>query len=83
MTAMTPHGKTPHPAIEELYQWFDCSHLKPELQKVVEPFRNCAAIIWNASALGEMVGAETTVAMRKLLEGKDAAVRASIAASRS
>lgn len=57
---------------EPIEQFFEFGHLSPHLQAVSEPFSVMA------SRLIETVprNAERTVALRKLLEAKDAAVRA-------
>jgi hypothetical protein len=57
---------------EPLLQWFGFAHLPPHLAKVSEPFGVLAAKL--ASEVPR--NAERTVALRKLLEAKDAAVRA-------
>lgn len=57
-----------------LLQFFKWSHLKPELQKVSMPFCDLAEYI--DSYLPN--NPEKTVALRKLLEAKDCAVRAVI-----
>lgn len=65
---------------EKQKQWpvlgyFDYEHLPPALQKISRPFGEMA---WHL-ALGEVVNpAEMAVALRKLLEAKDAAVRAGL-----
>lgn len=66
-----------HPTTRALLQWFDCDHLAPRLRDVVEPFRQIAH---DLAVRGS--GPEVTVALRKLLESKDAAVRAMIVAFR-
>jgi hypothetical protein len=59
---------------EPILQFFEFAHLRPDLQDVSEPF----------SALAQRIVAmlprnpERTVALRKLLEAKDAAVRAAV-----
>lgn len=59
----------------DIMQFFDWAHLPPHLQEVSKPF----------AALAEMIvetlpsNAERSVALRKLLEAKDAAVRARVA----
>jgi hypothetical protein len=62
-------------ADEPILRFFAFSHLPPMLQNVSQPF---------AALAGEIVktprSAERTVALRKLLESKDAAVRASLPA---
>jgi hypothetical protein len=62
-------------AAEPIMQFFGYSHLPPNLQAVSQPFALLAETI-----LAKLPrNAERTVALRKLLESKDAAVRASIA----
>ena len=61
----------PNPAVFHVLQFFEYAHLPPALQAISAPFL----------ALADQVAAssdnpETTVALRKLLEAKDAAVRA-------
>jgi len=57
---------------EPILQFFGFAHLPPHLQPASEPFANLAAHIANNLPRN----AERTVALRKLLEAKDAAVRA-------
>lgn len=60
-----------------LMRWFDGSHLRsPELRGLVEGYRGVAKVL-DYQLPGS---AEKTVALRKLLESKDAAVRAAIEA---
>ena len=63
---------------EHIMQFFAYEHLPPRLQAVSKPFcdlaRNIVAEDMNVSALPR--NPERTVALRKLLEAKDAAVRA-------
>lgn len=72
---------------EHIMQFFAYAHLPPHLQAVSKPFCDLARII---VADGEMPAGtavqfplprnpERTVALRKLLEAKDAAVRALVA----
>jgi len=58
---------------EPILQFFDYEHLRTDLQAISKPFGDLAR------TLVEILprNAERTVALRKLLEGKDAAVRAS------
>lgn len=57
---------------EALAKWFEWRHLPPHLQVASQPFQELAYdIIHNIEP-----GPERTVALRKLLEAKDAAVRA-------
>lgn len=60
--------------IEFVLQFFRCDHLPPNLRAVSQPFRDLAEQI----AAGPS-NAETTAALRKLLEAKDCAVRAHVA----
>lgn len=64
---------TPHPSIIELLSFFECDHLPPAQREVVQPFRELAYKVMHQSE-----GAELTVCLRKLLEAKDCAVRASL-----
>lgn len=66
-----------HPSTQAVLDFFDHSHLPPHLQQVVQPFTELA------HKVAPIPGAETTVALRKLLEAKDCAVRATVAALRS
>ena len=63
-----------HPAVEHVLQFFVYAHLPPALQVVSKPFAELAETIADNAA-----NSETTVALRKLLEAKDAAVRAVVA----
>lgn len=60
-----------HPAIAAILQFFTYTHLPPHLQDVSRPFCDLADRIADGPS-----NAEATVALRKLLEAKDAAVRA-------
>ena len=60
------------PPIDRMMQFFAYAHLKPELQEISRPFGELAE--WIVSTLPQ--NAERTVALRKLLEAKDCAVRA-------
>jgi hypothetical protein len=59
---------------EALLQFFEYVHLPPELQDVSRPFFALAHQI----AAGLPRNPERTVALRKLLEAKDCAVRAAL-----
>ena len=61
--------------MDHIEQFFSYSHLPPHLQEVSRQFFDVA--LWITTALPR--NPERTVALRKLLEAKDAAVRASIA----
>lgn len=59
---------------EQMLRWFEYAHLPEHLQSVSKPFGELA------EQLCETIepGPERTVALRKLLEAKDAAVRAKL-----
>lgn len=59
------------PPIQNVYQFFAFAHLPPHLQAASRPFHDLATRIARGPS-----NPETTVALRKLLEAKDAAVRA-------
>jgi len=59
---------------ERMMLWFAFDHLPAYLQEVSKPFHGLATLICTKVN----VGPERTVALRKLLEAKDAAVRATI-----
>ena len=59
---------------ERMMKWFEYSHLPDALKAVSQPFHELAAAI----VIGIEAGPERTVALRKLLEAKDAAVRAKL-----
>lgn len=63
-----------HPANRHVLRFFSYSHLPAHLQAISRPFCDLA----NEVAARAPGNAETTVALRKLLEAKDAAVRASL-----
>lgn len=63
-----------HPAASHVLAYFNCNHLPDKLQAVVLPFRALANEVANRAPDSP----ETTVALRKLLEAKDAAVRAAL-----
>lgn len=77
------------PPTEHILQFFAYAHLPPHLQAVSKPF----CVLAHAIVLGDSVpdadkvtlatplprNPERTVALRKLLEAKDAAVRALVA----
>lgn len=70
---MTNPGTNTEPT-EHILQFFAFAHLPAHLQEVSEPFSELAGKIM---ALPR--SPERTVALRKLLESKDAAVRARLA----
>lgn len=57
-----------------MLKWFEFSHLPKHLQEISEPFHKLAVLI----CCEINPGPELTVALRKLLEAKDAAVRAKL-----
>lgn len=63
--------KARHPSVTGILQFFAYEHLPPHLQEVSKPFSTMAIMLANIAENPEM-----TVALRKLLESKDAAVRA-------
>jgi hypothetical protein len=80
---------TEQPEHEYILQFFAYSHLPPHLQQVSMPFCQMAHAIVSGDNCAESgnvtIGSplpcnyERTVALRKLLEAKDAAVRALVA----
>lgn len=63
-----------HPAIVQVLKFFTYSHLPAHLALISKPFADLA----NQVAERAPENQETTVALRKLLEAKDAAVRAAL-----
>lgn len=63
-----------HPSITSLMRYFVFDHLPERLQVVSRPFGELADQV----AARAPNNPETTVALRKLLEAKDAAVRAAL-----
>jgi hypothetical protein len=61
-------------AEDRMLKWFQWEHLPPALQLTSEPFAHLAHMIVKTVEPGP----ERTVALRKLLESKDAAVRAKL-----
>ena len=57
-----------------ILRFFEFEHLPTELQDVSQAFANLAAYVETRLP----AGAEKSTALRKLLEGKDAAVRAAL-----
>jgi len=66
--------RKPKEAPDPIMQWFSYDHLPEHLQAVSKPWCQLAKKV--VKHLPRC--AERTVALRKLLEGKDAAVRASM-----
>lgn len=65
-----------HPATEQLLEFFAYDHLPPHLSAVSKPFADLARSL--VDALPD--SPELTAGLRKLLEAKDCAVRATVAA---
>lgn len=61
--------------VEPIMQFFEHAHLPPHLAAVSAPYAELAQCIVHSLPRN----AERTVALRKLLESKDAAVRAKLA----
>ena len=64
------------PLMDRLLRWFEFGQLPPHLQAVSKPFGELARHVCDTIPSGP----ERTVALRKLLEAKDCAVRAMIEA---
>jgi hypothetical protein len=64
-----------HPAVAHVLRFFDSTHLPAPLADVASRFEDLAADLADRPGLD---GPELTVALRKLLEAKDAAVRAAL-----
>jgi hypothetical protein len=62
-----------HPSTEALLAYFDTTHLPDDLAAVSKPFGDLARAVAERSS-----GPEVTTCLRKLLEAKDCAVRASL-----
>lgn len=60
---------------EPLLQFFDCEHLPRDLQVVSESFFALARHVVTTLPRN----AERTIALRKIIEGRDAALRAAVA----
>lgn len=59
---------------ERMLTWFEYGHLPDHLQEISAPFATLADHVTRTVEPGP----ERTVALRKLLEAKDAAVRATV-----
>jgi hypothetical protein len=70
---------TRHPATTQLLRWFEFDHLRPGLREISEAFHDLAHNLADDPLIEQ--GPELTTALRKLLEAKDCAVRAAIAAA--
>lgn len=72
---MTNEHTTPDVERHEIIRWFAYDHLPSHLQAVSRPFADLAEALVSSLPAHQ----ELAVALRKLLEAKDAAVRAAIA----
>lgn len=61
-----------NPSITNILRFFKCEHMKVSAQMVAQPFADLAKQISERAPDSP----ETTVALRKLLESRDAALRA-------
>ena len=67
-------------SIEHILQFFEYEHLPAHLQDISRPFCVLAkGLVSDSELIGLPRNPERTVALRKLLEAKDAAVRARLA----
>ena len=64
-----------HPATQSILRYFSYQHLPAYLAAMSKPFHDLAHELANNDKLE---GPEMTVALRKLLEAKDAAVRSAV-----
>jgi hypothetical protein len=69
----TTPPKEIHPATMAVLAFFEYGHLPPRLQEISARFYSLAHVV-----ASELEGPEVTVCLRKLLEAKDCAVRASL-----
>lgn len=63
-----------HTAVAHVLKFFAYTHLPERLQEISKPFGDLAQQVAERAPQNQ----ETTVALRKLLEAKDAAVRAAL-----
>src|SRR6187401_563475 len=70
--SIPPFEVQPGDGTERLLKWFEFSHLPPALRVVSSKYSTMAKDLVDTI----MPGPERTIALRKLLESKDAAVRA-------
>lgn len=63
-----------------LLKYFEFDHLPPYLQRISRPFRKLAYFLSDNAYAGNVQAdkAEMDIALRKLLEAKDCAVRAAL-----
>jgi len=67
-----------HPSACNLIPYFDYDHLPEHLQDVSREFNTIAHTLCDGVQDRKLRGPELTVALRKLLEAKDCAVRAAL-----
>jgi len=65
-----------HPAIQHILQFFEYKHLPEKLQPISAIFFDCAYSYLHK--IENTSNPEVTVALRKLLEAKDCAVRSNL-----
>lgn len=66
-----------HPSTLHLVPYFAYDHLPPDLAEISQPFHDLAHnLVAQLDSDASHTGVEAAVALRKLLEAKDAAVRA-------
>jgi len=72
--------KDAHPSVQHIIKYFAYEHLSGKLQLVSKPFSDLAnQLVFGSVGIGRLPqNRETTVALRKLLESKDCAVRAAV-----
>jgi hypothetical protein len=68
-------GSRMNPATSAILRYFEFAHLPPRLAEISEPFHDIAYSMANT-----LQGPELTAGLRKLLEAKDAFVRAALPA---
>jgi len=61
-----------------ILKYFEYDHLPKNLQKISKPFRELAYFICNNISDSVLSDEERDMALRKLLEAKDCAVRAAL-----
>ena len=72
-------GKELHPSQQALLAFFNYDHLPADLKRVSAPFADLAHKLTDMVFAGTVTPSpELTVALRKLLEAKDCAVRAAL-----
>ncbi len=71
---LNPTSQLPARTDDRMLKWFECGHLPTHLQAVSQDFEDTALLMCEVLEPGP----ERTVCLRKLLEAKDAAVRAMV-----